>query len=42
MKKYYKYKNMFFAIVLGFVNLGGKKHQDRDISEKKQNLFYTM
>ena len=33
---------MFFAIVLGLVNLGGKKHQDRNISEKKQNLFYTM
>ena len=33
---------MFFAVVLGLVNLGGKKHQDRNISEKKQNLFYTM
>ena len=33
---------MFFAIVLALVNLGGKRHQDRDINEKKQNLLYTM
>lgn len=33
---------MFFAAILALVNLGGKKHQDRDINEKKQNLLYTM
>lgn len=33
---------MFFAIVLALVNLGGKRHQDREINEKKQNLLYTM
>lgn len=34
--------SMFFAVILILCIVGGKKFQDKDINEKKQNLYYVM